>query len=374
MNKSKINKKKDIMLYLIHIDWSWIKQRPQFLSYELKEYFNLTLFFPKNYRNNNIINSKTPSFVNSFYKLPFQRFKNSLIFDFLNKHFILLQLSNKLKRSKYIWLTSPEIYYLIKKKISINHKLIYDCMDDFVEFPNIKNNVKQKKKMYTNERDLISRADNIFSSSLHLKNILIERYKIIPKKINVINNAISSEYKNIEYTIAPNDYTNKVHHKDLLYIGTISSWFDFNLIIDSLNQFKYIRYILIGPCEIDIPPHERIIHLGIKEHNTLNNYMQLSDALIMPFKVNDLVKSVNPVKLYEYIHSGKPIITCSYDEIDKFNDFVYRYNNQFEFNEYLELLMKDKLSQKSKKDCNDFLYNNKWVNRTKNIIEVLHKK
>ena len=87
-----------------------------------------------------------------------------------------------------------------------------------------------------------------------------------------------------------------------------------------------------------------------------------------------MIKSVNPVKLYEYIYSGKPIITCSYEEINKFNDFVYRYNNQFEFYDCLELLMKDKLSQKNRIECNEFLKNNKWVDRVKMITEILNKK
>lgn len=365
-----INKKKDTMLYIIHIDWSWIKQRPHFLSYELKKHFNLILFYPRFFK---VIKSKAPSFANSFYKLPFQRFKNLIIFDFLNKKFIMLQLSKKIKKSKYIWLTSPEIYDIIKNKISKNHKLIYDCMDDFLEFPSIKSNLKQKNKIYINESNLISRADTIFSSSSYLKNKIKERYNLEKDKIIVINNAISTKFNNKKDIIVPIDYPYNACYKDLLYVGTISSWFDFDLLIDSLNHFKHIRYILIGPCEIEMPQHDRIIYLGIKKHNTLNNYMQLSDALIMPFIVNDLIKSVNPVKLYEYIHSGKPIITCSYEEIDKFKDFVYQYNDLYEFNKYLDNLMNDKLIQKSKEECKVFLNNNKWIDRSNMIIDILKK-
>ena len=41
--------------------------------------------------------------------------------------------------------------------------------------------------------------------------------------------------------------------------------------------------------------------------------------MIMPFKLNELVKSVDPVKLYEYINYNKPIISIFYQEIKRYS-------------------------------------------------------
>ena len=47
---------------------------------------------------------------------------------------------------------------------------------------------------------------------------------------------------------------------------------------------------------------------------------------MMPFILNELIESVDPVKLYEYINFEKNIICIKYDEILRFKDFVYFYN------------------------------------------------
>jgi hypothetical protein len=99
--------------------------------------------------------------------------------------------------------------------------------------------------------------------------------------------------------------------------------------------------------------------------------MQNADALIMPFVVNDLIKSVNPVKLYEYIYSGKPVITCSYNEINQFDDFVFRYNNGTEYLNLLKMMINNELIQKDISYCQEFARKNTWGNRTKTIMSTL---
>ena len=47
--------------------------------------------------------------------------------------------------------------------------------------------------------------------------------------------------------------------------------------------------------------------------------------LVMPFKLDDLVQAVNPVKLYEYVYSHKPAIAIHYAETEQFEQFVHLY-------------------------------------------------
>ena len=42
MNNNKLN-----ILYVIHIDWNWIKQRPQFLAESLNVYYNVNVLYIK---------------------------------------------------------------------------------------------------------------------------------------------------------------------------------------------------------------------------------------------------------------------------------------------------------------------------------------
>jgi len=86
-----------------------------------------------------------------------------------------------------------------------------------------------------------------------------------------------------------------------LYIGTISSWFDFESIILMLDKNESANFVLIGPVDISIPKHNRLHYFGTFSRDYLPFFMLNAHVLTMPFKVNQLIESVDPVKIYEYI-------------------------------------------------------------------------
>lgn len=361
------------MLYLMHIPWAWIKQRPHFIAENLKEYFNITVLYPESFlKNKQLIKTDKNSYIKSFKTFPLQRFRYNRLFNYINFYFTLFQIRKYIKSTKLIWITDPFYYQIIKNIIQDTHIIVFDCMDDFMEFPQIKNNNKLAQIYLLAGKNIMSRANLIITSSHYLKEKLLSRYHL-NTEISVINNALSDSFFNKEISRQKINYPEKSGFVDLLYIGTISDWFNFDLVIKSLKLFKNIRFILIGPAEIKIPQSEFIIHLGSVMHNELYNYMTKADALIMPFIITDLIKSVNPVKLYEYIYSGKPIITCNYSEIDQFDKFVYRYNTEEQFYNLIKKLINKDLLVQSEKDRKDFLLMNTWHERTNGIIKILHQ-
>jgi hypothetical protein len=92
----------------------------------------------------------------------------------------------------------------------------------------------------------------------------------------------------------------------------------------------------------------------------------------MPFIVNPLIESVNPVKLYEYILSGKPTLAVRYGETNYFSEYVYLYNSYEEFEHYIKKLINESISQKNSMDeiCK-FCADNTWDKRAKEIKKVV---
>ena len=91
----------------------------------------------------------------------------------------------------------------------------------------------------------------------------------------------------------------------------------------------------------------------------------------MPFIINDLILSVDPVKLYEYINFNKPIFSIYYDEIKRFSSFIKFYSSKQELSQLLsnsdEILVK-KYDEESRRD---FLKENSWNVRVHRIDEIL---
>ena len=248
-------------------------------------------------------------------------------------------------------------------------------MDDATEFPYVKKNSKELKKILKYENNLCKTSAIIICSSANLKQKLIQRYNINANKIKTINNGININNLSRKDAI-PLKIKNLFIDNDkikIVYIGTISEWFDFDLIIKSLNDFKSIMYLLIGPKEVDIPNKSNIKYFGPVQHEYVSSIMDLADILVMPFKKNELIKSVNPVKVYEYIYSGKPSIIIKYEETMIFKDYVFLYDSYESYCDYLRRIIERKTYIINNEKRLLFLKNSTWESRVKIIYDTIKK-
>lgn len=356
------------ILYLMHIPWGWIKQRPHFIAEELSKFYDVHVCVAKSYR----LNLKNPTNVKivCLFRFPFERFTYKL-----NALLYRIQLRKYAKWADVIWFTSPTFFHLINKRILDEKEIVYDCMDDYIEFPSVKESRREYVKCLENEKRLYQIASLVISSADYLKQKLINRYG--SRSIIVVNNAIK-EISAINVSgvnnlfLLQNKYFNSTNFK-LVYIGTISRWMDFDLLIQITNVSKDIEIFLFGPTEVNIPSVNRIVYCGKIEHDMIFEVMQKSDALIMPFVVNELIRSVNPVKLYEYIYSGKPILAPLYAESKSFQDYVYLYRSHEECLSLLqEIVLHNKGPKKNIASCKLFCQNNTWKNRVQQICDALN--
>ncbi len=358
----------------MNVPWEWIKQRPHFIAEGLSEHYKVQIMSEMTYRRKQIKN-ETNHNVKRFFKLPFGRFS---IINKINKILYIIQLRLYIKRNEIIWITSPDIFNFISEKDLINKKVIYDCMDNYIEFPAVAINQSKKENIILNEGNICKRSDVIFFSSEYLQKVLCERYGI-KNKSYVVNNALVSIQNKKETNVElPNSiidkYINNSNYK-IIYIGTISRWFDFDLIKDVLDRYDKCEIFLFGPTEVELPAIERLTYMGTIEHNLIFKIMDEADILIMPFIINELIKSVNPVKLYEYIYTGKPIIAPLYGESLKFEPYVYLYSTNNECVDLIDEIIKgDKHTKKSKEECILYCKSNTWKNRIENICSIIDNK
>jgi len=357
------------IVYMMHVDWDWIKQRPHFIAEELSQSYEVHAFC-----RTPIIKSahRTKSIdvnVHHFYTLPFC-YKNGI--HFLNKIYLKLYFWYFLKKydPEFLWIPFPTLYEYIPKN---KYKIIYDCMDDYTELGLEKYyNQRYNERIAECEEKLIDDSSIIFASSQNLYKKLNEKYnEKVQDKIFLIRNA----FDGLIFENKP-EKEEKIKEKPIYkigYVGTVSSWLDFEILEKTLQHFKEIEYHIIGPVYEEVSgvtTNKRIIFHGSVEHEKLYSYVKEYDCMIMPFQLNDLISSVDPVKLYEYINYNKPIISIYYDEIKRFSPFVNFYSNQTELIEVLNNLIKQKFPKKySEEDRRIFLEKNSWKTRVSQILE-----
>lgn len=107
------------------------------------------------------------------------------------------------------------------------------------------------------------------------------------------------------------------------YHGAIARWIDPDLISAAARTDEF-ELVLIGYEHdrelrargiLDLP---RVHFLGAKPYAELPRYARFYDVAILPFAVNEITESVSPVKIFEYMAAGKPVVTTGLPECRKY--------------------------------------------------------
>ena len=355
------------ILYFSHVNWSWIKQRPHFIPYYIaKSGIEVTYIS---------LNSITSFISNNKIKMENEVDEGNLKIKEINvlplgSRVKIIGKINSILTRKYIAgnfdaiiLTHPSQIDYITPKLR-GRKIIYECMDNHPYF-------SQKEKvtnlLISKEKMLCEIANKIIVSSLELKKRLINRYGLDSKKIDVILNALDDD------TIL-NCSQEKICLKqpNLVYIGTIGSWFDCKLIKDFAGNNPNYTVYLVGPIEKSIEAElqnlpTNIVLVGPVEHNDVFKFIRSGDIMLLPFKVNDVIECVDPVKMYEYIALNKPIVSSYWSELDRYVDKVHFYNDGQSFEnvvKYIHLNAKENIIN------TEFVQKENWKLRVEDYLKL----
>lgn len=355
------------LLYFMHIDWHWIKQRPHFIAEGLSADFDVLVAHPHNNRRKNLVSNKSNLSRVPIFSLPFSRFKGITFINTCIKKIYILLLVLFFKPS-VVWITYPTLIPEIGLRLLKNTVIVYDCMDDAQEFS--ANEVKNKH-ISSMEKILLGAADLVLVSSENLYNKVLGR-GAAANKLALVRNAFGGEVCSDTATSTVPDKPKDIFH--ILYIGTISDYIDFDVLLHCVNNLDCVEFHFFGPVSIDVPAHGKIKFHGTVEHSSLSSRAQQFDCFIMPFIINELIQGVDPVKLYEYINFNKNIICPYYAEIDSFSEFVFFYSNKDEFVAVVKKVMENNELKYGKKQRDLFLETNSWEVRTKEVIKLINNK
>ncbi|MHB0913506.1 MAG: glycosyltransferase [Armatimonadota bacterium] len=352
------------IIYLMHIDWRWIKQRPQFLAESLTKQHDVVVAYRINPSRKRL--SSNESHVRRLPLLPIPRRLgpwSEKLDAFLQKIWLNIVLLRF--RPQVVWVTFPTLYSYLPARLR-DLPIVYDCMDDAAAFFN---DDAARKRIISSESRLVRAATRVLCSSQTLCDRLIKQYGVADK-VTLVRNSLSNEL--LEVAQEPSKNLDNRQTTNAAYIGTISEWFDFPSILSLLERLENLRVHLIGPSACRVPKHERLIYHGVVDRTRLREYVQPFDAFLMPFIINPLIEGVDPVKLYEYMAFGKETIAVYYKEIERFAPYVNLYSSSEEFYDLMRRLCAGTLERKAAPgEALAFLKENTWESRGEQVNDLL---
>ena len=319
-------------LFLFHVDWRWIKQRPHFLSEEAERRgFRVVVLFKPNAARRSL--PENPSVVHRRPLLPLPH---------SSRHGRITWVTRRLQRSylalwcmcfrpNVVYLSHPVLGAVLPKRLRSKVRVVYDCMDDAVAMAT----PVDRPDVATLENMLVTEADYVLASSQHLVNVLQTRYH---REVPLVRNGLSPEFLDVRTEDQSKDPVAS-HRLVALYVGTIGSWLDWDALRVLRDTFPgTVR--LVGPRPVAGLVPSGIEVAGPIEHSAVAALLMKSDLLLLPFARDDVAAAVDPLKLYEYVSSRRPIVARYLPELEPFRPFVTFYEQASEIGSAAETALR----------------------------------
>lgn len=170
------------------------------------------------------------------------------------------------------------------------------------------------------ERELIGRVDHVVYTAAtleaHVRSATPQAATYVPNGADV-GHFLRGDGKPVPER--PTEYGD-IDTPTAVYVGAIASWFDVDMLAETAAQTPGVAFVIIGPVDTDVSalralPNVKL--LGRRPYDTLPGYLHHADAGLIPFKRNALVDGVSPIKLYEYLASGLPVVATRWAELER---------------------------------------------------------
>lgn len=235
------------------------------------------------------------------------------------------------------------------------NKVVYDCSDLWtapISGKSSLTSVFRQKLISKAENRIIQKADTVYCTSDYLRSRIVEKRQI-HENVYTLENGVefdlfASKQDKME-KILPADFDGTV----LGYIGGIKPKLDFELIQKVARKRRDWLILFVGPDGTNsdsefkqVIKEENVVWIDSVPPTDVPKYMNLIDIGIMPYKPSQYNQAVFPLKLFEFLASGKPVIGVHLPSTKKYTQkFVYHLlekDNPEEFIQVCEQLEKNK--------------------------------
>jgi glycosyltransferase involved in cell wall biosynthesis len=191
-----------------------------------------------------------------------------------------------------------------------HRKAIYRIADQYSAFKKFSQSMSELEKELAKWVDVVVYAAQSLEG--HVKSLAPRAMVHLPNGVNF--NHFSKE------RMKPSDFA-AIPKPIAVYVGAMDVWFDWDLINYSAERLPEVSFVLIGPDEHGkklIRPRRNLWLLGSRPYDELPGYLQHADVGLIPFDVinhEPLVRTIHPLKLYEYLASGLPVVAVGWEEL-----------------------------------------------------------
>lgn len=201
---------------------------------------------------------------------------------------------------------------------SFGWPLVYDCMDDWEFFPDMNP---------VGEVNLVQEADLVITSARFTE----RKWRQENSRTLLVRNGC--EYRH--FRSGRRDIVEVLESPIIGFFGAIADWFDIDLVSKAAALYPHCTFVLLGDIDEDharrLASVANVIAPGRRPYALLPHYLAGFDVCLIPFKDDQLSSHTDPVKFYEYLCQGKPVVATPLPELQDQKALFYATSGANEF-------------------------------------------
>lgn len=215
---------------------------------------------------------------------------------------------------------------------------VYECVDEFAAVRGL----VYAPTLAALEREVLAAAGLTIVTHAHLlarRQALAQRICVVPNGADLDHFAAAGEpAMPVAAAVAA------LPRPVVGFHGWIQYWVDFDLIAHAARCHPEWSFALVGPVEplarVDKVRGLSNVHfLGRHSYQDMPSVVAGFDVCINPFVLNELADAVSPIKLYEYLASGKPVVSVDMPAAQEFCELIPLTRTPAQFVAALEQLL-----------------------------------
>ncbi|MFP5284843.1 MAG: glycosyltransferase [Thermoanaerobaculia bacterium] len=241
-------------------------------------------------------------------------------------------------------------------------RVIYDCMDDHGGFSTNGTAVQGE------EEALVAASDLVIASS----QVLFSRWEGLARRALLLPNATDFEHFHRHAPEPPG--LRNLRRPVIGYYGAIAEWFDAGMVAAAAASRPGWQFVLIGDTfSADLAalrPLPNVHFLGERPYAELPGYLHAFDVAVIPFRRTALTEATSPVKFYEYLSAGKPVVAVDLPELEHHAGLFYPVRSPAEFLGRLEEALGER-SPEVRQARIELARSNTWTARADRLTEAV---
>jgi glycosyltransferase involved in cell wall biosynthesis len=191
--------------------------------------------------------------------------------------------------------------------------VIYHCADDYASVRGFPSTLPAL------EADLCREADLVITTS---ETLCQDRRRFNANTHWVPNGVDLQHFARIA---APAAELENVRRPVIGFVGGLSEWVDISLLKQLAERRKEWSFVLVGPASANVSTLENAnnVHLlGPRAYEALPRYLAAMDVALIPFKDDRVTFHADPIKAYEYLAAGLPVVATDMPALRRLDHVV----------------------------------------------------